>query len=226
MTTYTLIYEEDQSWGGMGFRIEGTTLNPDAYNMATSGELVAHDILEHSSLKDIGTIGDELKALGASWYVRGRWGSYNRNSFGSPYDGLANNLVELAVDIITGNKHYHQPVPKLAGCECSEDFDVVIETFRKSIKLELDSHNSNWSQSSIDSFIKSARCFLRRGYNDAKARYEPRLGRFGANNSFWAITDAVDKALKIAEVEGQRFKLKVNLTKAKAICEEEFYEVY
>ena len=59
---------EDQLSGELGLKIKGMRATE---GMAMgSGLLVAHDLLEHQNgLRAIGSVGDELEALGGIWHV-------------------------------------------------------------------------------------------------------------------------------------------------------------
>lgn len=69
MLSQQLIYAEDND-GMIGWMLCG--INPDAdLNAAWDGRLIAHDILEHvNGPAAIGTVEDELEALGAAAFVR------------------------------------------------------------------------------------------------------------------------------------------------------------
>lgn len=82
---YTFDYLEDPSYGHMGYsyRQRRYKLDRGGINVATSGKLVAHDLLEHPNIAIIGSIGDELEALGGVLYMRGQFGDISRTVAGS-----------------------------------------------------------------------------------------------------------------------------------------------
>lgn len=224
---YILSYEKDEEYGSLGFKIEGT--KNGGYNMATDGLLVAHDIVEHSSLKDIGSIGDELRALGAIWFVRGQFGELRRDSIGSahtPQANVASDVANMGRMVILDGLQYREHVPVVKPSKCShiDDLREIIEQARPMIKGELE--GTQYKKSDVEKYLADALKFMIRGFNRAKARYtENGRGYYYANNLFWCIADAANDALKMAEFEGQRFALHVNKTKITA-CAEELYTDY
>ena len=53
---------------------------------AQEGFLIAHDLLEHvNGIEAIGSVDDELEAMGGCWFVRGKSGQMRRDNYGSMY---------------------------------------------------------------------------------------------------------------------------------------------
>jgi len=68
--------------GELGLIPRGITMG-EGYVAATEGELIAHDILEHQNgLSAIGSVDDELEALGGLYFVRGWSGQLRRDGRG------------------------------------------------------------------------------------------------------------------------------------------------
>lgn len=66
---------KDAGFFGVGLSVVGARKWLDA---SRDGALLAHDLLEHvNGIEAIGTVHDELTALGAYWYVRGQHGQVN-----------------------------------------------------------------------------------------------------------------------------------------------------
>lgn len=228
MVSFTLVYEQDEEYGGLGFRIEGSKKIAGAYNMATEGLLIAHDILEHSKIEDIGTIGDELKALGGVWFVRGQLSDMRRDGIGSmytPHQNVASDVVNMGRSIVLGHTKYYAKVPRVQPNKCiviNDLLDIIAEA-RKDLPGELEVEE--YTKAALDKYLDDTLKFMVYGYNKAKERYRRIGGRYRANKLFWDITEEVDTALKQAEYEGQRFKLKINYSKCEATCEE-LYEYW
>lgn len=222
---YILHYEKDQDTGELGFRIEGSKAIAGAYNMATDGVLIAHDILEHRAINKIGTIGDELMALGGVWYVRGQHGELRRDrtgSFYTPAQNVASDVVNMGRDIILGYKKYREKLPRVQvnGHLFLEDFQEIINEARNSLIKELE--GEVYTKTALENYLDCALKFMIAGFNHVQKRFARYENRFIANNIFWHIAEAVDKAIKWAEFEGQQFKLFVNF-KDPAARVEEFY---
>lgn len=93
-----LISFEDQVTGEVGLGFKGHTSHPSLLGDREGG-LIAHDIVEHQrSLGAIGSVEDELIALGALWQVRGSLGFPERETrnYYSPDRTLASEVATLA----------------------------------------------------------------------------------------------------------------------------------
>ena len=220
MVKHILTYEEDRSRGTLGFRIEGTKINPEAYNMATDGLLVAHDLIEHvNGLKQIGTIGDELEALGAIWFVRGQWGELRRDNIGSASSveqNIASDVINMGRSIVTKSTKYHKKVPnvKINGSDWLDTFKEIIQLSKLGLIGELE--GEEWTQADLEQYLSDTLKFMIAGCKKAHAKYRVIGGAVRANNLFWNIAEAVDGALKQAEFQGQQFALYVNKMKGEA----------
>lgn len=82
-----------------GLKIVGV---PDVDGMAverTDGVLIAHDLLEHQNgLSEIGTVWDELEALGGIWQVRGRTGDMFVRNIHTPQVNIASDITRMFPD--------------------------------------------------------------------------------------------------------------------------------
>ena len=217
MKTYILEYKEDQEMGGMGFYIHGATMNGDEYNMATDGLLVAHDILEHQRIKDIGSIGDELKAMGAIWYVRAQFGDF-KNRHIEPAKHLASEITRMARDYFY-SPYIRCKVPVKREHWLHEEFNYIIDMARDDLKHELD-NPEEWNSPEVDKYFATVMPLMIEGFQHAEKRFNRIGGAMAANRLFHAIECACDNALGFAEYEGQRFKLHVDFLKGSAVWEE------
>jgi hypothetical protein len=218
---------KDRDTGIIGLILADMPQNDDT-NAASEGMLLAHDILEHQNgAKCIGSIDDELEALGGLWYVRGQHGELRRDGGGSIYnvhENAAFDLSRMFRDHFYG--HYVSSAPRTQKCEADEDFKEVINYTLEQIPKELDSEelqNPEFSKLR-DEYIKACLSRLRIGYRKAFNKYE-KHGRFFANDLFWAISQATDSYCKNSEYLGQEYILEFGSDKhgnAWARCEE-FY---
>ena len=228
MTKYILTYEKDQEFGELGFRLEGTSLNPQEYNMATDGALIAHYIIEHiNGIKEIGTIGDELEALGAMWYIRGEFNDITRGrpSIYNPYEQLAHDVVSMGVQRLLHKEGYHKPVPniKIDDDVMQSTIESVLYHAKKNLKSELE--GEEYSQQDFNQYLKDVIKFFIAGYRKAVKKYAY-IGQIQANNVFWNIAETINIALKHMDYEWQQIELHVNKTQNKVSWNEYYKEDY
>jgi hypothetical protein len=177
--------------------------------VAREGLLIAHDLLEHQyGLKAIGSVGDELVALGGVWFVRGEWSDLSRDGQGNMYsaeENLARDAASLAGYYANGCS-YRMPVPRTRRHDCDDAFHTIIDVGMRGMDPDIEVDPQFWTDSLH---------FLRHGYNLAKRRFGD-IGK--ANQQFWAIAKAVDPRAKHAEHVGQEFRLRYG--GGYATCEE------
>lgn len=199
---------------GKGMKLtHGTSADND-------GTLLAHDILEHQNgLKSIGSVGDEIEALGGVWFVRGQHGQLRRGSHHTPHDGVASDLsnlceiymrgVPMRVDVINTREH-----------DCDVDFEDVIAISKNSNKWWI-KDCENFDQKRYKEFYRSAIHILRTGYNKANRRFKsPEY----AHRLFWDMSEAIGRACEFLEFEGQEFVLRYG--NGEVTCREFQEEVY
>lgn len=215
---YLLEYKEDQSFGTKGFYIHGATLNSDQYSMATEGSLVAHDIMEHQRIKDIGGIGDELKAMGAIWYIRGQFGDFP-NSIRTPQDNIASDITRMARDF-NFSPYFECEIPRKYTHYLDETFLEIMDKAKSDLKHELEPEDRNSKY--IDEYFACVLPLMLEGFDQVSRRFDKIGGAMAANRVYHTISRAVDGALEHAEIEGQRFNLRINFTNNTATCEESY----
>jgi hypothetical protein len=207
----TLEAFRDENTGLLGLGIAGMPRD-ETTNAAHDGLTIAHDLLEHvNGPERIGTISDELEALGAIWYVRGQHGELRRDGAGSFFYSVEQNIAR---DVTRMFRDWF-----MAGCP-SLDYCPITRAVTADDALEaiLCAADESWRGEFNDGdvtpetrrmwqrFRDEALVRMRRGYSKARARWE-RHGRYAANSQFWAIAEAVEPYARRAEFEGQRFEL-------------------
>lgn len=219
--TVFLIAAKDEDTGELGLVIEGTTPAEGTLNSASDGLLIAHDIIEHvNGPERIGTIDDELEALGAIWYVRGKHGQLRKDGVGSFYsieDNIASDVERMFRDYFYGQSvtikaRYTRPH------DHDDAFKCIIETARKRWPREFEAKERSEALKLWRGYASAALHLMRTGYRKAHRRWEHR-GRYAANKVFWAIAEAVGCYARGAQYEGQRFKLTYH-TDGSAFCDE------
>lgn len=223
MKTITLIAYRDDNTGEIGLGLKGMSRG-DETNAAINGALIAHDLIEHvNGPKHIGSIDDELEALGASVYVRAQWGELQRNSRSvySPEQNIASDVVRMFREYVCGA--YVAPMkfrPRGGRVTHQEALEQVMALAADDWRAEIDAEDLDEAVPLWEAYSAIAMQRMQTGYAKARRKWEPR-GQFAANNQFWAIADAVDTMLKHEElIEGMEFKLRYG--NGEAICTAEY----
>ena len=220
-TVHLEAYKDDET-GILGLTIIGVPRNGYT-NAASEGALIAHDLIEHvNGLSHIGSIDDELEALGAIWYTRGQWGDLNRDGRGSMYspeENIASDVVRMFRDHVDGGQHVSYAPFRTHAVNADSALECILEYADKSYLGEFSDPDSIYEAKNIwPAYREIAFKRMRRGYAKARRRWE-KEGRFAASNRFWAIAEAVQPYCN-PDFEGQRFILRYN--KNFAHCEEDY----
>lgn len=199
---------EDRNLGGLGFAIPGMPRN-DSTNPG-NGLQVAHDLIEHvNGAHLIGTIDDELEAIGAIWYVRAEIGDLTRDGTGimhSPEHHAASDISRMFVDYINGHDARLKPA-RTTSHYCDSSFKSIIAiAARMAMDETHDAGDQHLYRAEWGRFANAALAGLRTGYRKAYRKYE-KHGRHYANRLFWEIEEAVRKQYKNLGFEGQQFAL-------------------
>lgn len=213
---------KDDNTGEVGLGLLG--MPRDENTNAGDALLIAHDIIEHvNGPSKIGTIDDEMEALGAIWYVRGQHEQLRRNSR-SNYtieQSIASDVTRMFRDHLEGGQYVDFTMPRTHA--------VRADSYLQTIMLEADStfmDEFDDAVGRVQARIKWPRyralCLarMRVGYAKARRRWE-RKGQYAANNQFWAIHDAVE-LIGTPELEGRRYILRYG--NGEAMCEVDYSE--
>lgn len=202
-----LIATSDEYDNEPGLIIKGTP-NVDGMMADRDGLLVAHDLIEHQNgSKHIGTVWDELEALGGIWHARGRWGDMmakHGNAY-SPAQNVASDLVrmfpEWSYDAMPPREHR---LKATRAHDHDEDFLEIIAIAREDIPKEYGGFDEALNPDEMERYLSEALHRMRTGFRKATRRFGE---RFGSNNQMRAIKDAVSSVAKHIEFEGQEFIL-------------------
>ncbi len=191
------VIEDDH--GNTGLALVGLSSFPNGDLLAaTEGLLLAHDIIEHQNgIAAIGTIADELEALGGIWQVRGQWGDMQRGrrlSRYSPEESIASDVSRMFVDYCNGADIGDCPVTR--PHDDDEVFNSIIDIAKSSAMTEI-SYNDDWTPEQVtDKWNVYARVALAR----MRIGYRKCVRRFGtgttSNTQFWAIAEALEPYMK------------------------------
>ena len=131
-----LIAREDRS-GFTGLFVQG--MNYAELDVATSGEMLAHDIIEHVNGKDeIGSIEDELQALGALWALRARHGELRRGEvmWVTPEEAIGHDLSAMATEVYFG-AYIPPKIPRTYAHYFDESFEIILAEGQELFEREL-----------------------------------------------------------------------------------------
>ena len=212
----------DGDTGELGLLVVGTPRI--AYPMAaTEGLLVAHDLLEHQQgVSKIGSLDDELIALGGVWYIRGQHGDIRRDGRGSMYSpeqNIAADVVNMARIYVEGGIDFRSAVPRTRTHGHDDSFRLIIEEAKKEFRTEMED-SGDYDKTRAAEYFGAVLHYLRRGYRMAARRFGNSLT---ANSLFWDIARAVDPVAKHCGYEGQRFALVYG--EARVRCDEVWEDV-
>jgi len=227
MKTVVLTSFRDESTGELGFGVEGMPRD-ETTNAANDGLQIAHDLIEHvSGAQYIGTIDDELEALGAIWYVRGQHGELRRDGTGNRFsieENIASDITRMFR--IDGDQYVSFQSRKTHAVVADSYLQTILDYADKSYLGEFDDEGREAARQEWPKYRAHALNRMRVGYSKARRKYE-RRGHYYANNLFWAIEEAVRPYAKRVEFEGQQVKLQYGLRDGEAVafCEEIYDEL-
>lgn len=173
---------------------------------------IAHDIVEHiNGIDSIGTIEDELEALGAFWETRCKYQDVRRDMQvrDDPQETLANDLYNVII-YWNRRKLYFKKTYKHPE---DQSFLDAIELFKLRFKNYqfTDLNENDFTQDQIDYFCNAALNLLRVGSRKLIRKYrkydyiEPSMA---ANAVFYNIVEAIKEAESYI-VEGSEVKLTI-----------------
>lgn len=217
-----LVATSDEYDTELGFKLKGCADFED-FMACRNGELTAHDILEHQNgIAHMGTVWDELEALGGIWQVRGRHGdmAQERPNMHSPTVNVASDVTrmfsEFSADPDFG------PGWQSVGTRAhlyDDAFREIIAIARHDIPREFrdmgngspDEDENGWSpelHALFEDYLILALHRMRAGFRKAEKRFGD---RFVGHSLFCDIRDAVKRAVKHIDYEGQEFRLSYSL---------------
>lgn len=224
MTYKRLRVVEDEEFGGLGLKfVEPHKFCNGRFTIQT-GLLLAHDIIEHQQgTSKIGTIGDEMIALGGTCYSRGQWGDISRNPAGmftSPEKSIALDIIDMAELYFRSGIPFRQKLVKSRKDDPSDFVDYVIEAAREGWDKEI---QPSYDQEEVDTYLEACRTYMLHGSKLADRRFGSGML---ANDMFWSIEERTRDTINSLEYEGQEFILSYNFNKKITIHEEYNYDAW
>lgn len=180
----------------------------------TSGFTLAHDIIEHQQgHQKIGSIGDEMIALGGVCYARGQWGKIREDNFSifSPEEDIASDLTGQMANLYF-DRHipFRQKLVQSRKQDPSGFVDRVVEEARSNFHKDYDDYEDMPSQDRIDSYLEACRTYMLHGSKLAERRFGSGIL---ANEMFWQIAETTKRHIQRLEFEGQEFLLRYDFNK-------------
>lgn len=217
MRAVELVAHDDEYDSSLGWIIKGTALADDL--MADrEGALIAHDLLEHmNGQREIGSVWDELEAIGAVWQVRGRHGDVCESRRFHPPERHAASDVSRMFEQWTCEA-YDGPGSPMLGTRPSEydaDFLAILQRARYSIPLEFNDPVPDAAD--VEAYLCAALRRMRIGFRKATHKYGM---DYYARTQWCAVRDAV--RAQRAEFEGQRARLLYGKGEARVLLLEDY----
>jgi hypothetical protein len=225
-----LVAQMDRDMGEIGLCLEGMRIPDGEVNSATEGLLIAHDIIEHvNGAEQIGSIDDELEALGAIWFVRGQFNDLSRDKRGSFYsveENIASDVIRMFRDHWDGGqyvdtrKRYTRPLESMH----ESAIDGILEFAQRDYKKELSDTDLTGVTAAWRAYKHAARHRMRAGFRKAARKWAKVGGARMANCAFWDIAEAVQPYAKRPEFEGMRYELTYSIERG-AFCTELYDDI-
>lgn len=178
---------EDPATGDNGLVIEGVSVDESMPVVDTGGMVIAHDLIEHQNgLGRIGTIIDELEALGAILFVRGRSGELNRRQ--QNYHSVESNIGEgdLSRMFRDLTEYEVSRIPVTQVCDVDSEINRCIEYFSPMEGIE---SSDGELRRLVEPYKRLCRAHMRIGYRKVYRRWKGDWQ--AACTQYWAIADAV-----------------------------------
>lgn len=201
-----LVAVSDEYDSTPGLIVKGT---PQSEGMMADrdGLLIAHDLIEHQNgARNIGTVWDELEALGGIWHARGRWGDMmsEHGQMHSPATHVASDITRMFIE--DWGSECPPPKHRLKATRAhdhDEDFLEIIAIARHDIPREY-GDDEFLNRDDLEQYLSEALHRMRTGFRKANRRFG---SQFASNNQMRAIKRAVESVAKHIDYEGQEFLL-------------------
>jgi hypothetical protein len=162
----------------------------------STGQLLAHDILEHNHSSELIGVSNELEALGAVCYIRGSHLRINYDLLSMAYDSQRKPLKAphnkpLTIHSVFTN--FRNDAAKMIGDELGTD--TLGSEERKN----------------LSSYLRNAPSYMQNGYEWAEAYY----GQFNVSGLFFQI----ENSFTLPDFEGQQAKISIDFLTCDVSCD-------
>jgi len=184
--------------GGLGLilqKAKWNLLQTDSMSITGDGYLIAHDLMEHRKLNEIGGIGEELKAFGGLYLVRGWTNSIRKDDYRPTYEHIASDVQNFYEKYTSCG--FGMNVPKTIACH-DTDFEYFIkDTIDEARKQTKD--NSKYSEEPLDhnemnQYLSDVVHFLRSGFRRMKRKYRNETQN-ELYSQFMEIAETINRAI-------------------------------
>lgn len=219
MQTVKLVAKKSKNgFFSMGLAIDGmkSFLDP-----ATDGGILAHDLLEHQNgVEAIGTVHDELMALGAYWYVRGQHGQINLDvdfkSGTNPIDPMARECArQMSLTTVYGCGFGRNTAKWRSVTDEEREGPTQWDEALLNVQAQMPMY-FHGSRLELLPRLDDALHYLRKGCRLADVRYGHKP--WAANRTFWEIRAATNTYCASART-GEEFLLSYDTDSISAQCE-------
>lgn len=194
--TYTLRAVEDRCTGDMGYCLASM---PDSVNdgnepVTVSGMVLAHDLLEHSAPHLIGSVCDEIRALGSAMYIRGEGNGF-RSGLGfvsDPIETLARDVSRMMEYQTRGDATIQ--APKRAPRPEAWAWEIARKAYRMMREDQYESDVDRYTLArEARAMVRETARLLQCGYNRAAKRWP---AHWKVSALFETIAEEFDRVAK------------------------------
>lgn len=210
--SYTLIAKEEE--GQLGWTLEGLpSCEDESQTITREGYIIAHDLLDHvTGFESMGSINDELIAMGALWFIRGEYDEMRRGStvHRSNESSVADTVASFGRDVLQHDSDNFNKVDLEDIEHDTHCFQGVIECARQEIisEWEHDKDLDGEDHAAIINYLIQANALLEQGYTLAQERYNDNWSQ--VNALFFDIVEILDKHMHEPEFEGEEMILHID----------------
>lgn len=174
-------YEAIENYGALFALRPDRMTRGDHVESAMDARVFAHDLVEHvNGVCEIGSIDDELEALGALWLIRGGSGANEVTDEGLRHD------VEHLWSFFKEGVDFRTPIPQVV---MTEDVDeILIEEMVLYLESEWDDSEDGYERERLKEYIEGVRAFMAEGMQKTRMRYSsPRAAELCFQNTYAAF---------------------------------------
>lgn len=206
MRAVRLVAVSDEYDSHPGLILKGVQMTDGMMGERGDGTMIAHDLLEHlNGVQNIGTVWDELEALGAIWQLRGRHGDLGRETIHSPAFNVASDASRMFFDWVRDSDTRGTPLRKTpTRTDYEDDFAEIVDLTRSQV-LEEARYQEDVKLDRLDEYLTEVRDRMRIGFRKAWRKYG---GGWRGPNYFQQVREAAARAAKMVDYEGQEFILR------------------
>lgn len=188
------VWAQDSQEGNWGFTPE--TGRSSVMFTGLTGFLIAHDVMEHKSFRNIGTFEDELFALGAAIHVRGDGAIWNKDRDREDESNVTAFLEDIYRPLRDKYKYLkktrHPSRKEFKAHGANEVLERGVKRFLENLLYEDDEFVD---EEHLRVFLRDMVPHVARGYLWALKKYYKMGGHYMAADCFNAIEEEFDRII-------------------------------